>query len=168
MLAELNALCADINLTFDISTSRAIFLDLILFKGVRHAAQQLLDTTTYQKPVNRYLYTPPSSEHPTHCAIGLVHSELRRHIKRNTARASYIKHAQAFARRLQLRGFSFSFLARCCRTAPRFEDRCKFLSPPAPDADTSPVIAFSTTFHRQLLNSRLSRAIFLHRDLLPA
>eukprot|EP01050_Picozoa_sp_SAG11_P024266 SAG11_NODE_5116_length_1658_cov_24.830019_1_plen_139_part_10 len=55
LFAELNALCPSITLTFEISLTTAIFLDLIIFKGPEYNKHKYLDTKTYQKSVNRYL-----------------------------------------------------------------------------------------------------------------
>eukprot|EP01050_Picozoa_sp_SAG11_P003502 SAG11_NODE_199_length_12635_cov_104.801771_5_plen_393_part_01 len=111
MFSKLNALNTAITLTFTISLTCAVFLDLNILKGERYKACGCLDTTVFQKAVNRYLYTPFNSEHPWHCRIGLVHGELRRYIKRCSARADYIEIATEFRQRLHLRGYPFCFLS---------------------------------------------------------
>eukprot|EP01052_Picozoa_sp_SAG31_P054454 SAG31_NODE_14506_length_802_cov_111.297297_1_plen_195_part_01 len=71
LFQDLNSICPDIQLTFEISQTKAIFLDLVIFKGKRWQSTGHLDTKCYQKPMNRYLYTPESSEHPKHCFRGI-------------------------------------------------------------------------------------------------
>jgi hypothetical protein len=90
LFAALNALNVNIQLTFTVSLSTAIFLDLTIFKGKRFKEKRLLDTRCYQKPMNRYLFMPFSSEHTTACKISIVHGELRRYIKRSSARDDFI------------------------------------------------------------------------------
>jgi hypothetical protein len=169
MFRELNALDPNIELTYNISRSSAIFLDIEIFKGEQWDTRRVLDTRTYQKPVNRYLYTPYNSEHPTHCRVSIVHGELRRYIKRSAARDDYLLIALQFRQRLHLRGFPFSFLAKAFASGPRYEQRNDFLTcSPAPRAASSPAIVFSTVYNRHLQNCSLSQAIFSLRDILPA
>eukprot|EP01050_Picozoa_sp_SAG11_P010692 SAG11_NODE_1086_length_5931_cov_2.593450_4_plen_526_part_00 len=100
MFAALNALCPTITLTYTISLTAAVFLDLDIFKGPAYSRTGLLDTKTYQKPVNRYLYTPLTTEHPNHCLTSLVQTELRRYIKRTTSKSDYVTLALLFMHRM--------------------------------------------------------------------
>jgi hypothetical protein len=56
------------------------FLDLSL--NIRNSK---ITTTTYQKPMNLYLYIPPASAHPPGCFKGLIAGELRRYWLQNNA-----------------------------------------------------------------------------------
>eukprot|EP01052_Picozoa_sp_SAG31_P031756 SAG31_NODE_3402_length_4313_cov_7.421690_2_plen_597_part_00 len=159
LFAELNALCPQIQNTFTISETSAIFLDLDIFKGDRWHRDRLLDSKCYQKPVNKYLYTPFSSEHPRHCFLGIIHGELKRYIKRCSSRLDFLIIATLLRARLKARGFPEKFLAAAYRSTPRYDDRAKFLKQNS-TRTTSPVIVFSTTFSSNLQNSRLSLAIF--------
>ena len=169
MMAELNAICPDIQLTHELSRTAAIFLDLKIFKGPQWRRTGRLDTKVYQKPMNRYLYTPHRSEHPRHCFRGIVHGELRRYIKRSTAREDFLAVATQLRHRLSMRGYTEKFLADAFASAPRYDNRADYLAPRAASraGGDSPVIVFSTTYSTRLQNSKLSRAIFLHRDWLP-
>jgi hypothetical protein len=156
-----------IRLTFTISLWTAIFLDLTIFKGRQFRQKRLLDTKCYQKPMNRYLFMPFNSEHTTACKISIVHGELRRYIKRSSARDDYIGIAGLLRQRLNLRGFPFWFLAQAFATAPRYEQRSQLLAiKPQTTDDDVPAIVFATTYSRKLLNSGLSRAIFSHQHML--
>ena len=50
-----------VKLTYEISDSKISFLDLLLFKD---SACQTLQYSTFQKPLNKYLYIPFESFHP--------------------------------------------------------------------------------------------------------
>eukprot|EP01051_Picozoa_sp_SAG22_P007682 SAG22_NODE_549_length_9239_cov_7.477899_8_plen_516_part_00 len=167
LFTRLNAICPDIQLTFEISSTTAVFLDLTIFKGDRWRTEGRLDSCCYQKPVNQYLYTPFSSEHPQHCYRGIVHGELRRYIKRCTAFADYLAIATQFRYRLAARGYPEKFLAAAFKTGPRYRDRPLFLNPVQRRGNDLPAIVFSTVFSSRLQNSKLSRAIFSHREWLP-
>jgi len=43
-----------------------------------------IKTSTYQKPMNLYLYIPPKSSHPPSCLKGLISGELRRYFFQNS------------------------------------------------------------------------------------
>jgi hypothetical protein len=42
-----------------------------------------ITTSTYQKPLNLYLYIPPLSAHPPSCFKGLIYGEIRRYWTQN-------------------------------------------------------------------------------------
>jgi hypothetical protein len=167
MFVELNALDANIKLTFEISNYHAIFLDLTIFKNRRFYETGILATKTYQKPVNKYLYTPFSSEHAPHCFTALVHGEVTRYIKRSSEYAFCVTLLVLLRQRLRLRGFPAKFLADAFKSAPTYNSRSKLLAPPGPKNE-SPVIVFSTVFSHMKQEARLSRAIFLNRHMLPS
>jgi hypothetical protein len=165
MFSQLNSLDPNIRLTYTVSLMAAVFLDLYIFKGRLFKSQRLLDTKTYQKPMNRYLMLPFCSEHTTGCKLTIVHGELRRYIKRSSARDDYIGIAGLLRQRLHLRGYPFWFLAKAFASAPRYETRDQLLAL-KPKAEDSPVIVFSTSYSSALLKSGLSRAIFSNEKYL--
>jgi len=59
-------------------SSSTIFLDLTV-----QIQNSRIRFTTFQKPMNLYLYIPPSSAHPTSCLKGLIMGELRRYWLQN-------------------------------------------------------------------------------------
>ena len=132
MFNELNALDTNIQLTFDISRHMAIFLDLTIFKDTRFYETGILATKTYQKPVNKYLYTPSSSEHARHCFTALVHGEVIRYIKRCSAFAFFVSLIELFRQRLRFRGFPAKFLATAFTSAPSYNSRLTLLAPRGP------------------------------------
>eukprot|EP01050_Picozoa_sp_SAG11_P017152 SAG11_NODE_2435_length_3365_cov_3.390386_3_plen_464_part_01 len=167
LFTALNSLCTDIQLTFDIDRYKAIFLDLKIFKGPGFLLSGVLDTAVYQKPINKYLYTPFMSEHPKHCFTAIVHGEVIRYIKRSSAYCYFAELVQLLKARLRNRGYPASFLNRALTTARRYTDRVRLLTHFARKS-VSPSIIFSTTFSAIKLEAGLSRAIFFHTDWLPA
>jgi hypothetical protein len=61
------------------------FLDLILT-----IKNKQITTTTYQKPLNLYLYIPPLSAHPSSCFKVLITGEIYRYWLQNTNKADFI------------------------------------------------------------------------------
>jgi len=66
-------------------------------------------TSTYQKPLNLYLYIPPSSAHPPSCFKGLIHGEICRYWLQNTAQ-NYENLATNFIKRLLDRGHTLEMI----------------------------------------------------------
>jgi hypothetical protein len=58
------------------------FLDLTITIKNQH-----ITTTTFQKPLNLFLYIPPLSAHPLSCFKGLITGEIYRYWLQNTDEA---------------------------------------------------------------------------------
>jgi hypothetical protein len=67
--------------------------------------------STYQKPLNLYLYIPPSSAHPTSCLKGLIKGELQRYWLQNQ-RQNFEDLVTKFIERLHARGHSLESLSQ--------------------------------------------------------
>ena len=65
-----------------------------------------VETRTYQKEMNLYLYIPPSSAHPPGCFKGLIFGNLLTYWQQNSHREDFIAIARSFAQRLTARGYS--------------------------------------------------------------
>jgi hypothetical protein len=78
----------------------AVFLDL----NIKLGAERRLVTSTYQKPMNLYLYIPPRSAHPPGVLKSVVYGNLRRFKLQNSNPNDYIKVSTHFAERLIARG----------------------------------------------------------------
>ena len=76
--------------------SKVHFLDL----WISISAQQTLDTSTYQKPVNMYLYRCPFSAQPPSTLFGLVFGTLHRYFYQNTHLKDFGKFTELFFHRL--------------------------------------------------------------------
>jgi len=93
-------------------TTSTTFLDLSLtLKDGR------ITTTTYQKPLNLYLYIPPLSAHPPSCLKGLVTSEIYRYWIQNTEEADFIRITTNFILRLLQRGHQLENLYPLLKSA---------------------------------------------------
>ena len=82
-----------------------VFLDL----NIRIEGQRIT-TSTYQKPMNLYLYLPSSSAHSDGMIKGVIHGRLRAYKEQNTYYADYLKFARLLYKRLIARGWSPSYL----------------------------------------------------------
>lgn len=93
------------------------FLDLKL-----SIQQGLLITSTYQKPMNLYLYIPPMSAHPPSCFKGLITGELLRYWRQNTNINDFMSILSSFIQRLLQRGHNLDTLIPALQTTASLID----------------------------------------------
>ena len=58
-----------------------VFMDLVIYKGLRFFDQRLLETTLYQKENCMYDYIPFNSDHQSHILPNFVLGELKRYVR---------------------------------------------------------------------------------------
>jgi hypothetical protein len=78
----------------------AIFLDL----EIKLTADQRIETKTYQKPQNLFLYIPPASAHAPGVIKSTVFGNLQRFWNQNSNISDYQTVTKEFAKHLELRG----------------------------------------------------------------
>ena len=71
-----------------------------------------LTTSTFQKPMNLYLFRPPASAQPPSILYGLIYGTLHRLFWQNSEQDTFEGFALKFFQRLQARGHSTSKLAQ--------------------------------------------------------
>jgi hypothetical protein len=146
-----------------------ILLDVRAFKGERHRATGILDTEVYQKEMNLYLYTPPTTEHPRSSHHGLIKGEMIRYITKSSSFKAFVDIACMFYQRLRARGFSSALLAEAFSKAPSYDIResllTKALAPRSIQINDLPVKIFSPIFSRSKVAAGLPRAILFWTKL---
>ena len=96
-----------IKITYEISESKISFLDLLLFKD---SASKILQYSTFQKPLNKYLYIPYESFHPASNKKAFIKGELMRYARNSSKFHSFSETRLLFWKRLRLRGYPAKFL----------------------------------------------------------
>lgn len=114
--------CTNLNLTYDIDTQRAIFLDLIIHKGVRFEQERRLDLRTYFKPTNRLLYLPMASNHPAAMKSGIIKGEAIRTLRNSSNKLHWLQDLGFIFKGLMARGYPPSFIQRAWKSV-NWEDR---------------------------------------------
>ncbi len=84
------------------------FLDL----HIRLDPTGSISTTSFQKPMNLYLYRPHTSAQPSSILYGLIYGTLHRYYWHNTERSMFEQFAWKFFQRLQQRGHAANKLAQ--------------------------------------------------------
>lgn len=117
---------SNLNLTFEISSTRAIYLDLEVFKGRRFEKEGKLDLKVYFKPTNKLLYLPAISHHPITHKVGIVRGEAIRCLRNCSDKADWLKALAVIFKGLMLRGYQPSQI-QAQWSKVRFEDRLKLI-----------------------------------------
>ena len=100
-----NSLVDSITLSLQSFGSSVDFLDLTIYKGKRFRREGKLDLKIFQKPMNKYLYLPFTTDHPIHCLKSFVTTELQRYVRSCSDRSAYLTIANLFFKRLLNRDF---------------------------------------------------------------
>jgi hypothetical protein len=69
-----------------------------------------IETRTYQKPMNLYLYITENSAHPKKMMRGMIYGELKRYHRQNSRREDYLKMVRLLYLRLRARRWSAGLL----------------------------------------------------------
>ena len=141
-LGALNSKDQRIQLTHCISELSISFLDLFLY---RDGSSSVLQFSTFQKPLNKYLYIPFESFHPSSNKKAFIKGELMRYARNSSSFKSFSETRERFWKRLRLRGYPFAFLLPMFREI-RYSDRKKWLLQKAKNRSQRATV-FKTTFN---------------------
>lgn len=143
-LNALNSKTDRIKLTYCISESSISFLDLFLY---RETSSNVLQFSTFQKPLNKYLYIPFESFHPSSNKKAFIKGELMRYARNSSSFNSFHDTREKFWKRLRVRGYPFRFLLPLFREI-RYCDRKKWLyKKPKNRSSLGRTIVFKTTLN---------------------
>jgi hypothetical protein len=92
-----------------------------------------LTTTTFQKPMNLYLFRPPVSAQPPSILYGLIYGTLHRLFWQNSEKNTFLTFTLKCFQRLQARGHSTSELAQLFLKAATRVDVSSILVPKPPN-----------------------------------
>jgi hypothetical protein len=105
-LGKLAWICSDLS-------SSVVFLDLTL----SIAPSNTITSQTYQKPLNLYLYIPPTSSHPNSCFTGTIVVNIIWFWRQNPDLVHYRRLISEFATHLRDRGYTISAIERAMLSA---------------------------------------------------
>lgn len=102
-----NQIIPGITIEWQDPSTKQVFLDLDIFKD---SFSNKLQTSPYQKPLNKYLYISPKSSHDRHTFKGFIKGELTRYARLSSSPFSYQRTKELFYKRLLNRGYPRHFL----------------------------------------------------------
>ena len=142
-LSYLNNQNDRIKLTYVIDQSSISFLDLFLYKDANFSTLQF---TTYQKPLNKYLYIPFESFHPTSNKKAFIKGELMRYARNSSTFKAFSVTRYKFWKRLRLRGYPVGFLLPLFREV-KYINRTKWFSSSNRKSRSGSMVVFKSTFN---------------------
>ena len=117
LMRLLNSRRKSIHFTFKIRNSEAQFLDLTLYKRITRHTQHL-EVKAYSKPMNKFLYLPPTSCHPRHIFNGWIVGYARRLRLNCSTNNDFTTVINAFTSNITARGYSSDFIQRAISSIP--------------------------------------------------
>ena len=81
------------------------FMDLYIYEGEKFYMSGTLHFQIFQKEINRYMYIPYKSGHVPHTIKNYVLGEIKRYIRYNSLKLSFLKIITLFFSRLRNPGF---------------------------------------------------------------
>ena len=102
----------NIKITYKFSDVSVDYLDITIYKAPSSTSmnQCQLFTKLFQKPMNKYIYIPPSSFHPKHIYKSFIRGEIRRYRLVNSTDQDYHESKQLLFNRLISRGYDPIYL----------------------------------------------------------
>ena len=126
-LTDLNNFHPTIKFTWDISTTKIVYLDLEIFKGDLFSSTGKLDITTHFKTTNTFQYLHFKSCHPKSTFKGIIKGETIRFIRSNTQKEKFKQILSTFITHLKHRGYPSKFIFNTLKNI-HYDDREKYLS----------------------------------------
>jgi hypothetical protein len=105
LITSINNKCVNIQLESVTIGKSGIFLDLAF-----EIVDKILISKVYQKPSNKYLYLPPTSNHQHNIMVNVIKQELKRYCLYCSRREDEISFKIKFYDRLLQRGYSKTYL----------------------------------------------------------
>lgn len=155
---KFNQLHPKIKLTFEYSYTSINFLDVTLYKGIRYRVEQRLDIKPYAKAMNRYLYIPEHSYHPTSAKSGFIKGNLIRLICNSSDEIAYLNEKRFFFDRLFERGYNQNFVYDITSSVS-FASRHVYLHADKERTETVPMVPIILPYHPFFEEHKLTRYI---------
>ena len=124
-----------IKFTHESSTLSVDFLDLTIYKGLRHTTSLILDIAPFFKSTNKFQYLEYSSAHPIGTFASLTKGELTRLLRACSDRETYKKVSDKLLLALTERGYPNHLLRKTLNEVP-LENRTKILEKVKDDKQT--------------------------------
>ena len=156
-LDRLNNLAPTIKLTWNVSQQEAIFLDMVVY--VDRTSPTKLSTKPYQKPLNRYLYIPFNSYHPSHAKRSFIKAELIRYVRLSSCLSAFLEIRKKFFNRLQNRGYPRRFLLEVFSEV-HYSSRHKLLSRSKDKSKDVSHLVFFKTYRNPLFHDLHLKNLF--------
>jgi hypothetical protein len=158
-----------ISITFNISTTSGIFLDVETFKGTRFSSHQLMDVKLYSKPINPYLYISPDSYHPRHVFTSTSRSLTKRLGIRCSNIEDFDRESHLLHSRLLARGYPSPLLLATVNRPPEYtvyrQNLLHNIATRRPKEPSDPPLIFKTHANPRLARLNLTKCLEIHESI---
>lgn len=157
MLERLNNFRPTIKFTYEVSDTKAVFLDFELHKGTRFRDLGILDVKPHFKDTNTFQYLHFSSAHPRCTRKGIVKGEMTRILRACSAEDTYNHCVKKLQNHFSARGYPTALIKSCINEVP-FSCRTQTLEDKQAGSGNIPPV-FITPYVRRVNQRALKEAI---------
>lgn len=125
LIRQLQAV-TNLKLTYETSPQQAVYLDLVIYKGLRYNLARKFDVKTFFKPTNKFLYLPFNSNHPTAHKKGVIKGEAIRCLRGCSDKAHWFQALRIIYSGMMARGYHPVIIKKELKKV-RFEDRERYI-----------------------------------------
>lgn len=159
-----NSCHALLKFTFEISDSRAIFLDTEVYKGVYHKTHGTLDIKCHVKPTETFQYLHRNSCHPPSVFRSFIVGEIHRYLRNTNNVSEYDNKLKDFKLKLIERGYKACEINKCMRKL-KFNDRKDILNKQKYEKVKKRIV-FSTKYNMHA--KQIQRCVHKHWHLISS
>jgi hypothetical protein len=152
---QLNNIHPNIKLTWTEPSSSVDFLDITIM--LNHT-KSTIETTIYQKPLNRYSYLPYHSFHTNSMKAGFIKGEAIRFARNCSMRKDFNKMIALFTLRLQRRGYPLLFIKNALKSI-QYSKRAEYLKNKSSDTNTSAPYIFKILYNHYIPHHHLRKQL---------
>ena len=135
--------------TYEISESKALYLDFEIYRGQRYAMEKRLDFRPFFKPTNKFLYLPDKSNHPRAMKMAIVKGEAIRCLRNSSCKSEWLRAMHLIFKGLIARGYDGKEIKERFKQV-RWEQREAYLRSTGSQSKKPEGTIALTHFHRLL------------------
>ncbi len=154
-------LARPLKFTLNVQQESIPFLDIEFFWDHDH-----LHHKVYQKPMNRYLYIPYSSNHPPACKTGFIKGELIRYARLCSRETDFLEMKSLLMYRLKNRGYPVRFLRHVMSQVSYESQQGRLPNTGTDQAPKPDVVAFAIPFSPRIRRMNVAKTIHAYEGQL--
>jgi hypothetical protein len=161
-IARINTLHDTLTFTYVASHTEIQFLDLVIYKGNRFKASNILDIKCFTKPTETWCYLDRASSHSPSIFPGFIRGELIRYVRNSNNPESYEEKKSIFTSKLLERGYTKTEILSASSRVD-FNNRPAYIAEKLKD-NTIPLV-FKTQYYPQISSKHIKNAITKHWNI---
>ena len=139
---------SNLKLTHEVNHYQCVYLDLVIYKGLRYKLTRRFDTKTFFKPTNKFLYLPFNSNHPIAHKKGIIKGEAIRCLRGCSDKLHWLQALRTIYTGMIARGYHPVIIKKELKKV-RFEDRESYIFE-TPEHNRPKRLIVTTKYHEHL------------------